>query len=75
MPKMKVKKRQPATFELSYLSSVFKTTVKWKTIVSDKGVTARRDSDGMTVSIPWEKLIGMAMFYGSNSKSGGNITL
>ena len=75
MPRMTAKARQPAHFDVEYFSSVYKRRVTWKTKVTERGITARRDTDGTTVSIPWEKVISLALFYGANSHRDGTVAL
>ena len=64
MARHTAKKRQPAHFEVGGYSSVMKRTVWWSVTVTTTGITAKRQMDRREVTIEWERLIAMAMFYG-----------
>lgn len=66
MPRMTARRRQPANFEVTYRSSVWKRTVTWKITADTHGITARRD-DGRHVAISWERLISTALFWGEKN--------
>lgn len=61
---MKATPRQPATFKIERKSAAFGRTVIWTALVQDKGIEFTRDFDSLRFFLPWEKIIGTALFYG-----------
>lgn len=69
--RMKARKRQPAHFDVEGRSSVFPDRkILWRVKVTTLGVEATRDMDHRRVAIEWDRLIGLAMFYGHDSEKG-----
>lgn len=66
---MKANPRRPATFVLDTPSSVKGLPpVRWKVVISEKGLVATRSSDGRRVSIDWRCLLGSMLFFGKDSE-------
>ena len=66
---MNANPRRPATFVIDTPSSVKGLPpVKWKAVVSEKGLVATRSTDGRRVSIDWRILLGTMLFFGLENK-------
>lgn len=69
---MQARNRSPARFIVEGYSSAFKCNVVWKIEVSGRGISARRETDGRSISISWRQLLGAALVYGLDSDRQGD---